>query len=93
MKSAVYPLPMDAELTESIRQAAQSHGLSMGAVMRQSIKLGLPKLNEALAAKAGRVTAVDPMSAQDCQACYAQPDDDVELIQARMGAQIWEASD
>jgi len=60
----------------------------MADIMRRSIKLGLPQLTQAVAVKAGRVTTVDPLPAEEWHRCYAEPDDDGELIRARMAGQV-----
>jgi hypothetical protein len=49
MKSDTYPLAMPADLVREVRQTAKVTGLSMADAMRQSMKLGLPKLREQLA--------------------------------------------
>src|SRR5882724_4572078 len=46
MKS--YPLAMPPELLDQVARTATDTGLSMADAMRQSIKLGLPKLREQL---------------------------------------------
>lgn len=48
MKSDTYPLALPPELLREIRQTSKVTGLSMADAMRQSIKLGLPKLREKL---------------------------------------------
>jgi hypothetical protein len=48
MKSNTYPIAMPAGLLEEVRQTARATGLSMADAMRQSMKLGLPKLREQL---------------------------------------------
>ena len=46
--SKPYPLVVPDELQQEIRSAARRTGLSMADIMRQSMKLGLPKLREQL---------------------------------------------
>jgi len=48
MKSETVPLAMPPELLSQVRKAAKLTGLSMADVMRQGIKLGVPKLIEGL---------------------------------------------
>ena len=48
MKSETYPLALPSELLKEVRKAAKKTGLSMADTMRQSMKLGLPKLVEGL---------------------------------------------
>jgi len=88
VKATAYPLTLDRELTAIIKQTAAKTGLSMADIMRRSIKLGLPQLTDVGAVKAGRVTAVDPLPSEEWRRCYAEPDDDGELIRARMAAQV-----
>ena len=49
MKNETYPLPLPPDLLGEARQTAKETGLSLADAMRQSLKLGLPKLREQLA--------------------------------------------
>lgn len=49
MKTTSYPLAVPDDLLAEIRETAAATGLSLAAAMRQSMKLGLPKLREQLA--------------------------------------------
>lgn len=51
MKSETYPLALPPDLLGEVRQTAKETGLSIADAMRQSLKLGLPKLREQLAAR------------------------------------------
>ncbi len=44
MKTDTYPLAVPPDLLGEVRQASHDLGLSMADIMRQSMKLGLPKL-------------------------------------------------
>ena len=57
---------MPSDLLGDIRQAAKETGLSMADAMRQSMKLGLPKLRQELSA-----TRVKPMTAEEARRAYA----------------------
>jgi len=46
MKSETYPLALPSDLLKEIRKTAKATGLSLADTMRQSIKLGAPKLRE-----------------------------------------------
>lgn len=84
---------MDEELSRQVRQAARLSGLSLAEMMRQSIKAGLPKVTEALAVKAGRLTLVEPVPDEVWERIYAKPDDDAEVIRDAMAKQApmkWE---
>jgi hypothetical protein len=50
MKSDTYPLAMPNDLLAEVRRTAKATGLSMADAMRQSMKLGLPRLREQLSA-------------------------------------------
>jgi len=52
MKSDTYSLALPNDLLSEVRQTAKETGLSMADAMRQSMKLGLPKLREQLVAPA-----------------------------------------
>jgi hypothetical protein len=54
MKTEVYPLHLPAELLGQVRRVAADTGLSMADAMRQGLKLGLPRLQEQLAAETPR---------------------------------------
>ena len=48
MKRDTYPLAMPNDLLDEVRRTAKATGLSMADAMRQSMKLGLPRLREQL---------------------------------------------
>jgi hypothetical protein len=85
MANATYPLAVPDDLVREVRAAAKDTGLTMAEAMRQSIRLGLPRLREALAA--GRVTNVDPLPDKIARKLYSQPEDDTEGIKLFMAAQ------
>lgn len=85
MKSETYPLALPPALLREIRRTAKETGLSLADAMRQSLKLGLPKLREQLAA--GRVTNVDPLPDEVQERIYSQPDEDEEGTRKFMAAQ------
>ncbi|MCI0541257.1 MAG: hypothetical protein L0Z50_39155 [Verrucomicrobiales bacterium] len=60
MKSETYPLAMPPDLLGELRRTARETGLSVADAMRQSMKLGLPKLREQLStAKAKPMTTAE----------------------------------
>lgn len=83
--SQTYPLSIPATLLREVRRTAKETGLSTADAMRQSIKLGLPKLKEQIAA--GRITNVEPLPDKKARRLYSQPDDDAEAIRLFMSAQ------
>ena len=48
MSQVTYPLGLPKELLDQIKQTAKETGLSAADVMRQAIKLGVPKVRRAL---------------------------------------------
>jgi hypothetical protein len=62
MKSDTYPLALPTDLLDEVRRTASETGLSMADAMRQSMKLGLPKLREQL--KAHPLKAFTPQEAK-----------------------------
>ncbi len=55
--------------------------------MRQSMKLGLPKLRERLSAAAGRVTNVEPLPRKVLEEIYSRPERDEAGIKQLIKAQ------
>lgn len=80
MKSVAYPLQVPNDLMEEVGSTAKSLNLSKADVLRQSIKLGLPRLKEQLSARSGRVTNVDPLPARVLERLYREREDDDESI-------------
>ena len=87
MKSETYPLALPPPLLKEIRRTAKETGLSLADAMRQSLKLGLPKLREQL--HAGRVTNIDPLPDHVLERIYSQPDKDPKLTKKFMDAQCF----
>lgn len=85
MKSETYPLALPPALLGEVRKTAQQTGLSLAEAMRQSLKLGLPRLREQLAV--GRVTNVAPLSEKVARRLYSEPEDDAEAIRLFVAAQ------
>jgi hypothetical protein len=87
MKSVAYPLQVPTDLMEEVSSAAKRLNLSKADVLRQSIKLGLPRLKEQLSARMGRVTNVDPLSAAVLERLYREREDDDQSIRRFIKAQ------
>jgi hypothetical protein len=68
MKSETYPLALPPDLLGEARQTAKAAGLSLADAMRQSLKLGLPKLREQLAAQ-----ALKPFTSAEAGVCQVGP--------------------
>ena len=84
MKSETIPLAMPSDLLSEIRKAAKQTGLSMADVMRQSMKLGVPRLIGRLA-KEQRLLNVEPLSDEVLDELYIHRDDDADLANSVAG--------
>jgi len=82
MKSETYPLSMPPELLGECRKTAKQTGLSVADAMRQSMKLGLPKLREQLA----RTAEVKPFTAAESRQAF-DPDPEWDALEAAMARQ------
>ena len=78
MKSETYPLALPPDLLGEARQTAKAAGLSLADAMRQSLKLGLPKLREQLAAQ-----ALKPFTSAEAGVAFA-PDSEWDAVTAAM---------
>jgi hypothetical protein len=90
MKSQSYPLALPQPLLREIRRTARETGLSLAEAMRQSLKLGLPKLREQLGAK--RVTNVDPLPEAVLERIYSTSQDDA-ITKKFVAAQSFDADE
>lgn len=93
MATAVYPLPMDADLAREVTRAAKATGLTRAELMRQALAFGIPTVVEALRKPSGRVTAVAPLSIKQARALYRLDDDDRPLTRRLMAVQRFEVAD
>ncbi len=85
---------MPDDLLAEVRETAAQSDLSQADVMRQSMKLGLPRLREQLNVQAGRVTNVDPLPNKVLKRIYSRPEEDDEPgVQAFMKAQAFGGED
>jgi hypothetical protein len=78
MKSETYPLALPPDLLGEARRTAKEAGLSLADALRQSLKLGLPKLREQLAAQ-----ALKPFTPAEAGEAFA-PDPEWDLVTAAM---------
>lgn len=78
MKTITYPVGLPEELYSAIQQTANETSLSMADAIRQSIKLGLPKLREKLSG--GQVR---PMTREEAREAYA-PDAEWDNLESAM---------
>ena len=79
MKSETYPLAMPPELLAEVRKTAKETGLSIADAMRQSMKLGLPKLRNELCAK----NSLKPFTAAESRKAFAS-DPEWDALEAAM---------
>lgn len=82
MKSETIPLLVPAELVEKLRATGKRTSLSMADVMRQSMKLGLPRLEESLSPLAG----LEPFTAEQMRECYSKPNPDFDALEHHCAA-------
>jgi hypothetical protein len=82
MRTETYPLAVPDELLSEFREAAKRTGLSIADVIRQSAKLGLPKLVEELSAKTSHL----PMSAEEVRRCYEKPNREFDELEHHMAS-------
>jgi hypothetical protein len=78
MKSETYPLAMPPDLLTEVRQTAKHTGLSIADAMRQSMRLGLPKLRDQLSS-----AKVKPMTAEEARKAFA-PDPEWDRLESIM---------
>ena len=74
MKTDTYPLAMPEDLLNEVRHAAKATGLSLADAMRQSMRLGLPKLEEQLAAR------IKPMTPEERRQCM-EPNPEFDALE------------
>jgi hypothetical protein len=79
MKSETYPLAVPPDLLADVRETAKQTGLSVADAMRQSIKMGLPKLKRQLA----RPDTLKPFTPAESRRAFA-PDKEWDELEAAM---------
>ncbi len=84
MKSDTYPLAVPPELLGEVRRASRDLGLSMADIMRQSMKLGLPKLREQLDPEPPK--NLKPLSKAESRRCYQQPNDEFDALEHHLAS-------
>jgi hypothetical protein len=72
---------MPSDLLGEVRKAASKTGLSMAEAMRQSIRLGLPKLQEQLS-----VNQLKPLTKAECDQCWRTADEEFDRLAAQCSA-------
>jgi hypothetical protein len=84
MKSDTYPLAVPPDLLGELRRASQDLGLSMADIMRQSMKLGLPKLREQLSPDP--LKNLKPLSRAESRRCYQQPNPEFDALEHHLAS-------
>ncbi len=80
-KAMPYPLRLPGEMQQQIRDAARATHLEQSEVMRQSIRLGLPRLLESLG-QTGPVVNVKPFPKGTLSKIYRKPDPGWDKVEA-----------
>jgi hypothetical protein len=76
MKTQTYPLAVPSELLREVRQVAKETGLSIADAMRQSMRLGLPKLREQLSA-----SHLKPFTEEERRRCWEEPNREFDALE------------
>ncbi len=76
MKSETYPLAMPPDLLKEMRQAAKQTNLSIADAMRQSMRLGLPKLLEQLSSN-----QLKPLTETETRLAYETPNSEFDGLE------------
>jgi hypothetical protein len=79
MKTDTYPLAVPPDLLGEVRQASQDLGLSMADIMRQSMKLGLPKLREQLSPDP--LKNLKPLTEAESRRCFSRPNREFDALE------------
>ena len=79
MKTDTYPLAVTPDLLGEVRRASEDLGLSMADIMRQSMKLGLPKLRDQLSPDP--LKNIKPLSRAESRRCYQQPNREFDALE------------
>lgn len=92
MKSATYPLAIPGTLLDEVREVSQETGLSMADAMRQSLRLGLPKLRQRLAREDNRALKLRPFTKAEARKAFGRDQewDKLEQAMARRPVPRWE---
>ena len=83
MKNATYPLAINAELLAEVRETSKQTGLSMADAMRQSMKLGLPKLRKRLTQRKSSVAKVRRFTKAEARKAF-EPDPEWDRLERAM---------
>ncbi len=84
MKANTYPLAIPSDLLGEMRRASEDLGLSMADIMRQSMKLGLPKLREQLSPSP--LKDLVPLSRDEARICYEESNSEFDALEHHVAA-------
>ena len=76
MKTDTYPLAVPSELMSELRECARETGLSVADTMRQSMKLGLPRLKEKLSSN-----GLKPFTKEESKQAYQTPNPEFDALE------------
>ncbi len=79
MKGNTYPLAIPPDLLGEMRHASEELGLSMADIMRQSMKLGLPKLREQLSTSP--LKGLVPLARDEARICYEESNSEFDALE------------
>jgi hypothetical protein len=82
MSSTTIPLAVPKDLEHQIRAAAKKTRLSIADVMRQSIAIGLPTLEERLSPLSG----LKPLTKEELRQCYEEPNPEFDALEHHMAS-------
>ena len=83
MKNATYPLAIPEELLAEVRETSIETGLSMADAMRQSMRLGLPKLRRRLARGKSPALPLKPFTRAEAKRAFG-PDREWDALENAM---------
>jgi hypothetical protein len=76
MKSNTFPLAIPDDLLGEVRRVAKRTSLSLADTMRQSMKLGLPKLDQELARD-----HLKPLTKEERRQCWEDPNPEFDALE------------
>ena len=79
MKANTDPSAIPSDLLGEMRHASEELGLSMADILRQSMKLGLPKLREQLAPNP--LKGLLPLSPDEARICYGESNSEFDALE------------
>jgi len=77
MSSRTYPIAIPPDLLGEIRRTAKETGLSLADAMRQSMRLGLPKLREQLSVQ----EVLKPFSEEESRLAFETPNPEFDGLE------------